>query len=148
MSEELVVRKSIEIKSPASKVWEAMTSSSYTRKYMYALDVDSDWKVGSPVIWTGDSGGITTFRKGEVLKVEQGRLLKFSDFNPAAGAPDIDQNYAHITYELTTTGETTVLSVVTDHLNGDEARRMDSDGFWDRVLPALKKLLEAGSEHG
>ncbi len=143
---ELIVRREIEIRSPAARVWEALTSSSYTRKYMFALDVDSDFKEGSPVIWTGDSRGIKTYRKGKVLEVEQGKFLKLSDFNPANGAADIEENYAHVCYKLKSSGSKTVLTVVTDHLNGDEARRKDSESFWDRVLPALKELLE--SEHG
>ena len=110
MNEELIVKKTVEINAPPAKVWEALTNSSYTKKYMFALDVESDWKPGSTVIWTG--------------------------------AKDVDENYAHITYELKAASGTTVLSVITDHLNGDEARRKDSEGFWDRVLPALKMLLE------
>ena len=140
--ENLIVKKTVEINAPPTKVWEALTNSSYTKIYMFALDVESDWKPGSRVVWTGDTGGIKTYRKGKVLKTEPDRLLKFSEFNPSAGAKDVDENYAHITYELKADARTTVLSVITDHLNGDEARRKDSEGFWDRVPPALKMLLE------
>lgn len=142
MNGEFVISKEIEIDAPASKVWEALTSSAYTRRYMFALDVDSDWKEGSAVVWTGDSGGIKSYRKGRILKVDHGKFLKFSDFNPSTGMKDVENNYAHITYELKGKGESTVLFVVTDHLNGDEARLKDSEGFWDRVLPALKRILE------
>jgi uncharacterized protein YndB with AHSA1/START domain len=140
---ELVVKKSIVINAPPTKVWEALTNPSYTKKYMFALDVESDWRPGSRIIWSGDAGGIRTYRKGKVLKTEPGRLLKFTDFNPSTGAEDIDENHAHRTYQLKAVGGTTVLSVTTDHLDGDEARRKDSEGFWDRVLPALKMLLES-----
>ncbi len=142
MNEEPAVSKEVEISAPVTKVWEALTSSGYTTKYMYALNVDSDWKEGSPVTWTGAAGTTEVYRKGKVLKVEPGRLLKISDFNPATGAADIEENYAHVSYELKADGSKTVLTVVTDHLNGDESRRKDSEGFWNRVLPALKQLLE------
>ncbi len=110
--------------------------------YMYVLSIDSDWKEESPVVWTGDSGRIKTYRKGRILKIEPGKYLKFSDFNPAAGVPDREENHAHVSYELKADGGKTVLTVFTDHLNGDESRRKDSEGFWNRVLPALKHLLE------
>lgn len=110
---------------------------------MFALNVSSDWKVGSAVIWTGDSGGIRTYRKGKILEVEPERYLKFSDFDPSTGAADIEENYAHITYMLRPDGGKTVLTIITDHLNGDEAGRKDSEGFWERVLPALKRLLRS-----
>ncbi len=142
MQDEIVVRKEIEIDAPVSKVWEALTSTNYTKKYMFALDVESDWKAGSPVVWTGDAGGVKTFRKGRVLAVDPRKFLRFSDFNPSTGAKDVEENYAHVSYELTSLGDKTMLTVLTDHLNGDEARRKDSEGFWGRVLPALKKLLE------
>ncbi len=142
MMNELIVNRRIMIDAPPEKVWEALTNSAFTREYMYGLSVQSDWKEGSAVVWTGDSGGRKTYRKGRVLKVDQGKVLMISDFNPSAGAEDIEANYAHITYELKNAGESTELTVVTDHLSGDEARRMDSEGFWDRVLPALKGLLE------
>ncbi len=80
------------------------------------------------------------------MKTEPGRLLKFSDFNPSAGAKDVEENYAHITYELKAAPGTTILSVITDHLNGDEARRKDSEGFSDRVLPGRKRVLESQPE--
>ena len=73
---------------------------------MFALDVESDRKPGSQVIWTG--------------------------------AKDVDENYAHITYELKAAPGTTVLSVITDHLNGDEARRKDSEGSGIGCCPRLK----------
>ena len=142
----MTVEKSIEIDAPVPRVWEALTSSKYTRRYMYALEVSSDWKVESSVIWTGNSGGIKTYRKGKILAIEVGKYLKFSDFNPASGAPDIEENYAHVSYELKTNGSKTALTVVTDHLNDNEARQKDSEGFWDRVLPGLKKLLESESQ--
>ncbi len=40
MQDEIVVRKELDLNAPVSKVWEALTSSDYTKKYMFALDVE------------------------------------------------------------------------------------------------------------
>lgn len=37
------------IETTPEKLWEALTSSEFTRKYWFGAEVRSDWKVGSPL---------------------------------------------------------------------------------------------------
>ena len=39
----------IYIRTTPEKLWEAITRPEMTRQFFYANDVESDWKVGSPV---------------------------------------------------------------------------------------------------
>lgn len=88
----------------------------------------------------GDPGGIKTYRTGKMLMVDPTKFLNFSDFNRTAGPANIEEDQLHIGSGLESDGERTVPCVVTDHLNGDEARRKDPKGFRDRVLLGVKSL--------
>ncbi len=56
--EKLFVNKTIEINAPASKVWDALTRREFTDQWApqftggAEFHIDSDWKLGSPVVWT------------------------------------------------------------------------------------------------
>ena len=79
--EKLFVNKTIEINAPASKVWNALTRREYTDQWALEFTggtefhIESDWKLGSPVLWTGQDG-ITyelTEQDGKtLLKISQG----------------------------------------------------------------------------
>ena len=53
------------IETTPEKLWEALTSSEFTRRYWWDTSIVSDWKVGSSFKLV--TGGITT-DDGEVLE--------------------------------------------------------------------------------
>jgi uncharacterized protein YndB with AHSA1/START domain len=48
---QLSVKKTIEINTPASKVWDTLTNPELTTQYMFDCELISDFKVGNPIIW-------------------------------------------------------------------------------------------------
>ncbi len=42
------------IETTPEKLWQALTSSEFTRQYWFGAEVRSDWKVGSPFALTLD----------------------------------------------------------------------------------------------
>ena len=134
--------KSIIIKTTPLKTWNALTNAESTKKYMYGYEVQSDWKVGSSILWILKKDGKDYSGRGKVLQAEPNRILKFSDFYPNAGEEDIESNYAIVKYELfsLTGGQTKLL--VTDNCAGNEKKYKESQQFWDDVLPKLKEVLE------
>ncbi len=141
MKEALIIKKVIEISAGKAKVWEALTNSAWTKKYMFGYDVESDWKTGSPILWQLNQGGQTYKRKGKVLLAERGKFLKFTDFNPNVDNENQESNHAIITYELTEYNGSTVLQV-TDDCAGNDKKYGESSQFWNSVLPKLKEILE------
>ena len=143
----LVVRKSVEINATPAEVWKAMTDPEITKRWVMGLEVSSDWKAGSPIIWRGISNGREIIHKGQVLKIEPGRFLQISDFGLETGLEDLDVNYTRITYELSVKSERTVLTVTEDRFNGDENRYKDAESFWSKVLPGIKAIVEQHFEY-
>jgi uncharacterized protein YndB with AHSA1/START domain len=141
MGKELIVRKSILINVPASKVWDAITNPALTKQYMYNSEVISDWKAGSSIIWKdAESGKVHV--KGIIEKIKIGSYLRTKDLSVDAGLTDAEENYSRVVYELKNENGNTLLSVKENNFNGDEKRYKDAEKFWDTVLNNLKKLLE------
>lgn len=49
MNHPLEAKVTINIKAPIDKVWEGVTSPELVKKYFFGTNVQSDWKVGSPM---------------------------------------------------------------------------------------------------
>jgi uncharacterized protein YndB with AHSA1/START domain len=143
---ELKIKKTITINAEVSKVWEALTKPEWTKKYMAGSEVISDWKVGSPILWKGTlkgEGKILT--KGSIEKIEVGKLLQFTSFDPNAKYTDVPSNYVQATYELTPKLGKTVLSVTQgdySRVEDGKKRFTDANGGLNQALSTLKTLVE------
>lgn len=147
--DKLIVKNSININAPISKVWDALTNPEQTKKYMFGCETVSDWKVGSPLLWKGYyDGKETVFVKGIILEIQPNRILKYTVFDPNASYPDIPENHLNVTYELTEQGERTILTVLQDGFeNAAEGEKRYKDVYnngegWNPILVAIKKLIE------
>ena len=146
MTDELTVTKSIEINVDISKVWEAITHSEWTRKFMFGCDVVSDWKPGSSIEFIVKLPEKDVVQvKGNILKIEPKKLLQYSIFGPNAGLKDIPSNYTTVTYKLTPQGETTLVSVSQgDFSTVEEGKKRyeHTQNGWEMTLKKLKAELE------
>lgn len=147
--DKLIVKNSININAPTSKVWDALTNPEQTKKYMFGCETVSDWKVGSPLLWKGNyDDKETVFVKGIILEIQPNRILKYTVFDPNASYPDIPENHLNVTYELTEQGERTILTVFQDGFeNAAEGEKRYKDVYnngegWNPILVAIKKLIE------
>ena len=53
----ILIKNTITINAPVSKVCDALINSEQTKKYMFGCEVVSDWKAGSPLLWNGTYKG-------------------------------------------------------------------------------------------
>jgi uncharacterized protein YndB with AHSA1/START domain len=144
MANELIVKRSLEIKAPASRVWDILTDPEHTKKYMFGCEVISDWKPGSTLIWKGAADGIV-YVKGNLVRLEKEKLFEFTVFDPNAGIDDIPANYTTVTIELTPENSSTTLTVTQGDFAGmadGENRFMSAEAGWDMVLPRIKEMAE------
>jgi uncharacterized protein YndB with AHSA1/START domain len=148
MTKEMKVENTILINAPMAKVWTALTDPSWTKKYMFNCAVDSDWKVGSPVLWKMQHEGKEIIPvKGHVEEIVPGHLLRYTVIDPTMGIPDIPENYLHVTYVLLEVDGQTELKVTQDgyeHAAKGEERYEDAvkAGGWSSLLAVIKELLE------
>lgn len=150
MATPLYVEASIEIRAPAMRVWEILTSPRYNCKWSDLFGatgpIDTNWERHGPVNWRRAGGEI--YVQGRVLASEPGKLLEFTAraTNPAMQpiskleADDITQTYA-----LFEQAGRTVLSIrhgEFSKLPNGEIMHPKAKAVWEQVLPRLKKLAE------
>jgi uncharacterized protein YndB with AHSA1/START domain/DNA-binding transcriptional ArsR family regulator len=130
------------IRATPEHVWEAITSSDFTRQYYFASTVESDWKPGSPYVYAID--GEDTAIVGEVVESDppQKLVCTFDARWDEQVAPDPP---SRITWELAPAGEgITQLTVVHDGFDSRTATFEQVNGGMPFILSGLKTLLETG----
>jgi uncharacterized protein YndB with AHSA1/START domain len=145
----MIVKNTIEIKAPASEVWDALTNPKKTKVYMFGCETVSDWKPNSHLLWRMMYEGKEFIPvKGIVLAIQPDKLLKYTVIDPNASYPDIPQNYLNVTYELAEQNGQTTLTVTQDGFEGaadGEKRYKDvynNGEGWNPILVQIKKLVE------
>ena len=139
----LVAKASTTIKAPASKVWNALTKPELIRQYFFGTNVETDWKVGSPIYYRGEWQGKPYEDKGTILEVEPNRRLVSTHWSPLAGLPDSPEYYHTVTYLLSEHDGNTDVTLLQDK-NASEDEKSHSEENWKSILAGLKKLVEGG----
>ena len=141
MNDALIVKVTVTINAPTSKVWEAITTPDLIKQYLFGTEVVTDWRVGSPIRYRGIWQGKPYEDKGTILQLEPEKLFVSTYWSPMSGAPDLPENYKTVRYELARAGEATRLTLTQDNNASDEEVKHLEEN-WTTVLTALKKLLE------
>jgi uncharacterized protein YndB with AHSA1/START domain len=138
-----VVRKTIRINAQPEAVWDALTNPAKTKRYFFNCEVQSDWKVGSPISWKGRMFLVKKIEfHGKILQILPKRLLKYSLKNdPKKGQ---SPSTSTVTDELSFSRGITTLSITDDvgQTEGAEERYIRSNKGWDKILDGLKNVVE------
>lgn len=145
----LLIKNTITINAPVSKVWNALIDPEQTKKYMFGCETVSDWKLGSPLLWKGTyEGKEMVFVKGTIVEIVPEKLLKYTTFDPNSTIADVPENYLTVTYELETLNGQTVFTVTQgDYNTVAEGEKRYKESYnngqgWDPILVEIKKLVE------
>ena len=143
---EVTAKVSTQVHATPSEVWHALTTPADLKSFFFGADVQSDFRVGSPVTMKGEFEGKPYEDKGAVLAAEPNRKLPFSHYSPLAGAPDRPENYHVVTFDLTPKGRDTAITLTQSNLTGgvsaaDREHRADYEKNWQGVLDGLAKLF-------
>jgi uncharacterized protein YndB with AHSA1/START domain len=142
MKSNITGKVSCSINAPVAKVWDALVKPELVKKYFFGTNVQSDWKVGSPITFTGEWQGKTYKDKGTILAFEPGKLLKYSYWSSMSGIEDKPENYVTVTYELKEESKNKTTFTITQENIPDEKMKEHSEQNWKKVQDALKELLE------
>jgi uncharacterized protein YndB with AHSA1/START domain len=142
----LFIEKSIEISAPASKVWDVLTKQSYSDKWVNEfspnMQLESDWKLGSPVLWKELDGKVVV--EGNVTKIDPKKFLRFTVFDVEIGRTPVTEDDG-MTFELREhQGKTKLLISHGDFAVLPEMQKyydMTLDA-WNKILPKIKELAE------
>ena len=146
--ESYFVRKAVEIKAPAPKVWQVLTDPNFIRHWVHEFGlegggIESDWEIGSTVLWKNAEGRVIV--GGGVTRSEIYKLLHYTVIDIEYGQPPGSDYSDGITYELTEFLGWTKLSIEQGDFAKDENYRSYIDkatAVWDRVLPIVKMIAE------
>ncbi len=128
------------IETAADKLWEALTSSEFSRRYWFGTDLVSDWKVGSPFSLVMD--GKTT-DVGEVLEAEKPRLLSYS-FHHVLSEAARKEKPSKVTFVLESHGKLVKLTLTHEDFLPDSVVLDGISKGWPAILSSLKSMLETG----
>lgn len=142
-------KKMIHIDAPVSEVWKAITVPDIVKQYFFGSTVESDWKEGSPLTYSGVWKGKPYQDKGVIQKIEHEKILRHTYWSNLSGIVDIPENYATVTYELHSKGEGTTLTITQETKKGAASDKAyeNSGENWEMVLQKMKDLLEKEYEH-
>ncbi len=137
----IICTASIEINAPKSKVWDALINPVQIKKYLFGTDAISDWKVGSPIKFTGVWEGKPYEDKGTILQIDKEKTLRYNYWSNFSGQEDKPENYQVVTYNLTEGNGKTKFTLTQDNCKSEEARE-HSEKNWAMVLNTIKELVE------
>ena len=133
----------IYIASTPERVWEALTSAEFSRKYFFGNAVEVDLRVGGAYIVRTPDGALHI--SGEVIECDPLRKLTIT-FNVNWPALVEKLGPTLVTYEIEQAGEAVKLTMLQSH-----DRPLDDDILsggrtgWPAILSSLKSLLETGT---
>jgi uncharacterized protein YndB with AHSA1/START domain len=142
MNTTLIAKVSGQLNAAPAKVWSALTDPEQIKKYLYGTNTETDWKVGSPILFKGEWEGAPYVDKGEIVAFEPEKKLQYTYLSSFTGLAEQPENYSIVTFELTPEGNETTLTILQTNFK-DESHRDDSQANWGHVLEGLKELLEA-----
>jgi uncharacterized protein YndB with AHSA1/START domain/DNA-binding transcriptional ArsR family regulator len=129
------------IRTTPQELWDAITRPELTRQYFYGSSVESDWKVGSPVIHRMANGSIAL--EGTIVEAVPPRRL-VTTFVMVHDEEARRDRPSRVTWEIEPLGAVCKLTVTHDDFDGETRTYRQVARGWNPVLSGLKTLLETG----
>lgn len=133
----------IYIASTPEKVWEALTSAEFSRKYFSGFAIEADLKVGGAFIARAPDGSVHI--SGEVIECDPPRKLTVT-WNVNWPALVEKLGVTLVTYEIEQSGDAVKLTLIQAH-DRPISEDILSGGRqgWPAILSSLKSVLETGN---
>jgi uncharacterized protein YndB with AHSA1/START domain len=141
----LVAEASAIIDADRREVWRALVDPAAIKEYMFGTTVVSEWREGSAIVWQGEWEGRAYEDKGEIVRMEPGRILRYTHFSALSGQTDEPGSYHTVTIDLVPTGAATAVTLTQDNNPTPEAREHSARN-WNAMLSALKEYVESRRE--
>jgi uncharacterized protein YndB with AHSA1/START domain len=130
------------IETTPDKLWQALTSSEFSRRYWFNTELHSDWKVGSSFALVTNG---TTTDDGEILEADPPRRLSYS-FRHVLDDEMRNERPTKVVFNLEPHGKFVKLTLTHEGF-ADRSKLLDGiTKGWPAILSSLKSLLETGKE--
>ena len=129
------------IETTPEKLWEALTSSEFSKRYWFNTEFQTDWKVGSPFALVMDG---TTTDVGEVIEFDRPRRLSYT-FHHILSEAARKERPTKVVFNIEPHGKLVKLTLThEDFETGSKLLDGISKG-WPAILSSLKSMLESGT---
>jgi len=137
------VKKRIVINASLSEVWKSITTSVLMKEWLddTPVEVISDWKEGSSVIFKGTKHNKPYEAKGNIVCIEPERLFSYTYCSQLSQLPDEPGNYTLIEFRLAPDNDKTFLTLTQRNFLTDSMYR-HFNFYWSLTLDRLKKTTE------
>jgi uncharacterized protein YndB with AHSA1/START domain len=142
MNSTLTATAQVTVHASPSTVWRALTTPKLIKKYLMGADVHTDWKVGSPLLYTGEYQGKPYEEKGFIKQIEPNKVLQATHYSASSGKEDKPENYSLVTWKLQEQAGETVVTVTQDGISSEKGVE-SSNANWAGVLKGLKETAES-----
>lgn len=130
------------IHTNAGQVWKVLTQPDLVKRWMMGAKVNSTWKPGAPITWSGEYDGKSYQDKGEIIESEPEQRLAYTHFSAMSGAEDKPENYHRVRWMLDEQDGATKLSLrQTGATSAKEAEQFKTN--WQTMLDKLRDVAEA-----
>ena len=128
------------IETTREKLWEALTSSEFSRRYWFGTELKSDWKVGSKLALVMNG---TVTDTGEILEADRPQRLSYT-FKHELDDEMRNEKPSKVVFMLEQHGSFVKLTLTHEGF-ADNSRLLDGiSRGWPAILSSLKSLLEKG----
>jgi uncharacterized protein YndB with AHSA1/START domain len=139
--ENLTLKTTVTFKAPIAEVWNGLTDPAIVKQYFFGTNLASDWKVGSPITFSGEWEGHKYEDGGIILDIDAPRFLKYTYWSSMSGTENKPENYKNIISELSEEDGITTLIITEEGVKSREAAE-HSEQNWQTVFEGLKKIIE------
>ena len=142
------------IRTTPERLWQALTETQFIRRYFGGGGPESDWQVGSKVLWKMDASDTTHDWDQRVLESEPYRRLAYTwhNYQPEMArmfgwtdehlAELQKERISKVAFEIEPAGPVVKLTVIHDGFEPDSEMLKGVSEGWPMILSHLKTLLE------
>jgi len=129
------------IETTPEKLWQALTSSEFSKLYWFNTELQSDFKVGSPFALVTNG---TTTDVGEILEADPPRRLSYT-FHHVLDETARKEPPTKVVFVLEKHGNLVKLTLTHENFAEGSALLDGISKGWPAILASLKSLLETGT---
>jgi uncharacterized protein YndB with AHSA1/START domain len=129
------------IETTPEKLWEALTSTEFSRQYWFGAELRTDWTIGSPfaLVMNGTATDV-----GEILEFDPPRRLSYT-FSHVLKDELRSERPTKVVFAIERHGKFAKLTLTHEGF-ADAGKLLDGiSRGWPAIISSLKSLLETGT---
>ncbi|PTS98766.1 hypothetical protein DBR11_13995 [Pedobacter sp. HMWF019] len=135
-----IIQKTVLINATTRSVWDTLTTPSLIQQWIHdtPVEIQTDWKVGSSLIMSGDLHGILFSNSGKILAFERNVKLSYSFLSSLSNLPDIVESHCILEFSLVPEDHKTRLNLTISNFP-DQVIRKHLELYWGPTLELIRK---------